>query len=58
MKDPENFNPKFSPNLDKSQEFYRKEYNGFNQFLKEITQWYDKKEKRIQNLKKELEENS
>ena len=52
LKDPENINPSFRPNLGPSQETVAKSYDhGFDQFLKEMSLWKARKEKKLRDLK-------
>lgn len=52
LKDPENINPQFRPDLSISQEVVGKTYdNGFESFLKELDKWKARKEKKIRDLK-------
>ena len=48
IKNPENANPAFKPNLLQSQEKVKKNYEGgFMEFLREMNVWKDKKERKI-----------
>eukprot|EP00347_Sterkiella_histriomuscorum_P009348 403341558 len=54
MKDPENINPQFKPDLSESQGVVNKQYDGgFDGFLKEMNRWKTKRDKKINDLKRE-----
>lgn len=54
MKDPENFNPQFKPDLSKSQDkFCKKHQGGFNAFLQGVSIWNERRERKVQKMKKE-----
>lgn len=55
MKDPENINPKFKPDLSVSQEIVsgKKYEQGFDSFLKEMNTWKERKDKKLRDKLKE-----
>ncbi|CDW79750.1 UNKNOWN [Stylonychia lemnae] len=57
IKDPENINPQFKPDLTISQETVTKNYNGgFNGFLQEMNRWKVKRDKKVNDIKKETQD--
>ena len=50
MRDPENVNPCFKPDLSQSQNAVSKNYDGgFQSFLREMHQWRLRKEKKLKD---------
>jgi hypothetical protein len=52
LRDPEDINPSFRPDVGLSQETVSKSYDhGFDQFLREMNLWKVRKEKKLRDLK-------
>jgi hypothetical protein len=55
MKDPENVQPRFKPEIAQSQEVVMgREYQTFDKFLKEMDYWKLRREKKIRDKQNEI----